>query len=215
MVNMRGFLDAMLCSAVIAGQDSMPKFRIAYANFFGRIEPVRLNYLLPDEARALAETPTSLEGRSRFRGSAIDRIVALTAGNPYYMQIVCARLVRHLNEVRSPFITASDVARVCQSLVDGPQRLDQAPFDPLIAPVAESAVGAASSHYLRFLSAVAHATAAGRGVGRDELRSFDGHEMMLHDLRERDVVSFDAAQRVSLRVGLFAEWLRVNRLGEG
>ena len=54
----------------------------------------------PDEARRLIDEPIRIGGRqgdSRYREQAIDRILNLTAGSPFYIQIICNRLVEYMN----------------------------------------------------------------------------------------------------------------------
>src|SRR5690348_17985593 len=60
----------------------------------------RISYLSGDEARALAEDPIMMGGESRSKGASLDRLISLTAGSPFYLQIFCDRLVQDRKSTR-------------------------------------------------------------------------------------------------------------------
>jgi hypothetical protein len=206
----KALLDMELFSATVVGQDSMPKFIREYANEFGVTHPQRISYLSEAEARDLAESPILFDGESRYRGKAIEKMLKLTAGSPFYMQIVCDRLVRHLNAARAPFITEADIDQVMYQLVVRPDRLSEERFDPLITAAGESVAEASRQTYLDLLTAIARAFDWSGGARKADIPDFKDSDRLLTDLKDRDVLEVDAGGRLSIRVGLFAEWLRVN-----
>ena len=83
----------------------MPKFKQAFPNEFGVTHDEQITYLSVDNAVELAEKPIATNVGTRHRGRAIDRLIEYTAGSPFYLQIICDHLVRHLNRRRRPFVT--------------------------------------------------------------------------------------------------------------
>jgi len=103
---MRGWkalLEARTFNALLIGQDTMPRFKQAFPNEFGITHDERITYLSEDETTSLVSDPILLNGSSRYRGQALHRLFGLTAGSPFFLQIACDRLVRHLNARRAAF----------------------------------------------------------------------------------------------------------------
>jgi hypothetical protein len=206
----KALLELGLFSAVVVGQDSMPKFKQAFANEFGVTHDERISYLSTTAARDLAERPILLGGSSRYRGRAMDRLIEYTAGSPFYLQIMCDHLVRHLNRRKRIFVTEADVDQVARDLTAGAGFLPIERFDPLITAAGESVAEASRDTYLSLLTAIAHASRTSEGARLDDIPALENRAALLKDLRERDVLVIDASGRYSIQVGLFAEWLRVN-----
>jgi hypothetical protein len=210
MRHWKALLQVQCFSAVVVGQDSMPKFKQAYANEFGVTHDERITYLSRGEADALCEQPILFEGISRYRGKALDRLFELTAGSPFYLQIICDRLIRHLNRQKAVFVTEADVEIVARDLAFGEEALPIERFDPLITAAGESVAEASRETYLRLLNLIAHASRQGGFARAGDLDSVDNSGRLLQDLNEREVISLDSARRVRIRVQMFAEWLRAN-----
>ncbi len=99
-------------SAVMIGQDTTPQFmKEPYAeNAFGVIDKDRLDYLPEEGARELIVNPLrDKEGKSRFLNKAVERIMDLTACNPYFLMNFCARLVDYMNDKKKGKVTEVDV----------------------------------------------------------------------------------------------------------
>jgi hypothetical protein len=203
----KSLLQSRTFNAVLVGQDTMPLFKEAYPNEFGVTHDERISYLSEEEARALAEQPIMVAGESRYKGASLDRLVSLTAGSPFYLQIFCDRLVRHLNRERLAFITESVVGDVLGQLTTGPSALSMDKFDPLVTAAGESVALAPKDRYLALLTRVAlNPTITSQGVGPEDAP-------LVHDLFAREVLEGDTSGRLRIRVGLFAEWLRANSVG--
>jgi hypothetical protein len=140
----------------------------------------------------------------------MDKLMDYTAGSPFYLQIMCDHLVRHLNRRRRPFITEADVAQVARELTTGAGFLPVERFDPLITAAGESVAEASRDTYLRLLASIAHASRTSGGARLEDIPAVENRSVLLKDLRERDVLVNDASGHHAIRVGLFAEWLRVN-----
>jgi hypothetical protein len=203
----KSLLESRTFDAVLVGQDTMPRFKEAYPNEFGVTHDERISYLSGQEARALAEKPIMLAGESRYKGASLDRLISLTAGSPFYLQIFCDRLVQHLNRNRLMFITESVVGDVLGELTTGPSPLTIDKFDPLITAAGESVAVAPKDQYLALLTRVAlKPLITSQELGADDTP-------LVRDLFAREVLERDPSGRLRIRVGLFAEWLRANNVG--
>ncbi len=205
----KSLLESRTFDAVLVGQDTMPRFKEAYPNEFGVTHDQRISYLSGEEARALAEDPIMMAGESRYKGASLDRLIGLTAGSAFYLQIFCDRLVQHLNRNRLAFITESVVGDVLGQLTTGPSALPLDKFDPLITAAGESVALAPKERYLTLLTRIAlNPSTTSQEVGSEDAP-------LVRDLFAREVLERDASGRLSIRVGLFAEWLRANSVGNG
>jgi hypothetical protein len=207
MRNWKALLEMRLFNAVLVGQDSMPKFKQRFANEFGVTYDERITYLSKNEALSLAADPILLNGFSRYRGFAFDRLFSLTAGSPFYVNIICDRLVKHLNERKAPFITEADIDASLAGLISGNDALPIEKFDPLVTAAGESVAEASRESYLNILSLIAQSRS---GTLKSELAHLKNYEFLIKDLFDREIITIDASQRITIRVGLFAEWLKFN-----
>jgi hypothetical protein len=205
----KSLLESRTFDAVLVGQDTMPRFKEAYPNEFGVTHDERISYLSGEEARALAEDPIMMGGESRYKGASLDRLISLTAGSPFFLQIFCDRLVQHLNRNRLVFITESVVGDVLGHLTTGPSALSIDKFDPLITAAGESVALAPKERYLALLTRIA----LNPLITSQEVEA--GDAALVRDLFAREVLERDAAARLRIRVGLFDEWLRANSMGNG
>jgi hypothetical protein len=194
----KSLLDRKVFSAVVVGQDSMPRFIKEFPNDFGVTRQERITYLTESEARALAEEPLRFRGESRYRGGAMLRLMSLTAGGPYYLQMFCDRLVRHLNQERATFITEADINTVGRKLVSGPDSLPDTVFDPLVSAAGDSVAEAKREVYLRLLKLIALQSERTGAVGVVEEPGLAGFESLLQDMKDRDVISVDSAGRTRM-----------------
>ncbi len=205
----KSLLESKTFDAVLVGQDTMPRFKEAYPNEFGVTHDERISYLSGEEARALAENPIMMGGESRYKGASLDRLISLTAGSAFYLQIFCDRLVQHLNRNRLVFITESVVGDVLGHLTMGTSALSIDKFDPLITAAGESVALAPKERYLALMTRIAlNPLLTSQEVNADDAA-------LVRDLFAREVLDRDAAGRLRIRVGLFAEWLRANSVGNG
>ncbi len=203
----KSLLESRTFDAVLVGQDTMPRFKEAYPNEFGVTHDERISYLSGEAARALAEDPIMMAGESRYKGASLDRLISLTAGSAFYLQIFCDRLVQYLNRNRLVFITESVVGDVLGQLTTGPSALPMDKFDPLITAAGESVALAPKERYLALLTRVAlNPLITSQEVGSEDAS-------LVRDLFAREVLERDASGRLRIRVGLFAEWLRANSVG--
>lgn len=209
MKNWKALLQENYFNAVLVGQDVMPKFKQRYPNEFGTTQDVRVTYLRREDAIRLIDEPIRIGGReSRYRERAIERILDLTAGSPFYIQIICNRLVEYMNRKRASLVTEADVEQVKDELIRGVNALGQDKFDNLINSGDTSEDAISDEDALKVLTAIAVNSKTGpcsrNSIACETSKPVDE---ILEDLVKRDVLERERGQYYSIRVVLFKEWL--------
>jgi len=211
MKNWKALLQENYFSAVLAGQDVMPKFKQRFPNEFGTTQDERVSYLKREDAVKLIDEPIRIGGRqgaSRYRERAIERILVLTAGSPFYIQIICNRLVEYMNRKRARLVTEADVEQVKEELIRGVNALGLDKFDNLINSGDTSEDAISDTDALKVLTTIAMNSQTGP-CSRNNIACETGTpvDVILDDLVKREVVERERGQYYSIRVGLFKEWL--------
>ena len=214
MQSWKALLQANYFHAVLVGQDVMPKFKLRFPNEFGTTQDERVTYLKPDDARSLIDEPIRIGGRqgeSRYREQAIEQILELTAGSPFYIQMLCNRLVEYMNVKHAHLVTEADVEQVKNELISGVNALDLDKFDNLINSGDTSADAISDNDALKVLKVIADNSVTGP-CHRDRIdcKTSLPIDTILDDLEKRDIVE-RREQFYQIQVRLFKEWLIVNR----
>jgi tetratricopeptide (TPR) repeat protein len=215
MKNWKALLQDNFFNAVLVGQDVMPKFKQRFPNEFGTTQDERVTYLRREDAIRLIDEPIRIGGRfgeSRYRERAIERILELTAGSPFYIQILCNRLVEYMNRKRASLVTEADVEQVKDELIRGVNALGRDKFDNLINSGDTSQEAISDEDTLKVLIAIAENSRTGP-CSRSNI-ACETHtpvDEILEDLVRRDVIERERGQYYSIRVGLFREWLLAHR----
>lgn len=211
MKNWKALLQQNLFSVVLVGQDGMLKFKQLFPNEFAVMQDERVNYLHPDDAVKLIDEPIRIgnrSGESRYREKAIARIVDLTAGSPFYIQIICNRLVEYMNSKRATLVTEAYVEQVKNELIQGVNPLNWGHFDNLISSGDTSPDAISNEDTIKVLSMIA----LNSRIGSCSRSSITCHtqtdvDAILKDLEDRQVIESKQGQYYKIRVGLFKEWL--------
>lgn len=211
MKNWKALLQKNYFSVVLAGQDVMPKFKQRFPNEFGTTQDERVSYLKYEDAIKLIDEPIRIGGRqgeSRYRERAIERIVELTAGSPFYIQIICNRLVEYMNRKRAKLVTEADVEQVKNELIRGVNALGLDKFDNLINSGDTSEDSISDEDTLQVLTAIAKNSQTGP-CNRNSIicETYTPIDVILDDLVKREVIERERGQYYSIRVGIFKEWL--------
>jgi hypothetical protein len=211
MKNWKALLQENYFNAVLVGQDVMPKFKQHFPNEFGTTQDERVTYLRRDDARRLIDEPIRMggvQGESRYREKAVDRIIDLTAGSPFYIQILCNRLVEYMNRKRASLVTEADVEQVKDELIRGVNALGQDKFDNLINSGDTSNDAISDDDALKVLMAIAVNSRTGPcSRSNIDCETQTPLDDVLEDLVKRDVIERERGHYYSIRVGLFKEWL--------
>lgn len=211
MKNWKALLNENFFSAVLVGQDVMAKFKQLFPNEFGTTQDVRISYLNYEDAVRLIDEPMRIggkQGESRYREKAIERIVDLTAGNPFYIQILCNRLVEYMNRRHAKLVTEADVERIKNELVRGSASLDEDDFDNLLSSGDTSVDAISKRDAMKVLGLIVANSRTGP-CSRNSIvcETQTPVDDILDDLVKRDVVECEHGQYYRVRVGLFKEWL--------
>lgn len=210
---MRGWkalLEARTFNALLIGQDTMPRFKQAFPNEFGMTHDERITYLSEEEAKSLARNPILLNGLSRYRGQALHRLFDLTAGSPFFLQIACDRLVRHLNVRKAVFVTEADIDQIARTLTVGSEALPPERFDALVTAAGEKVATIPRDDLWGVLTRVARESLHSGWCYRTALSELPRSHDAVKDLVDREILAVEG-DRVRIRVGLFAAWLRANQ----
>lgn len=211
MKNWKAFLQENLFDAILAGQDVMPKFKQQFPNEFGTTQDERVSYLKKPYAVGLIDEPIKIggkKGESRLKQKAIERIYQLTAGNPYYIQMIGHRLVDYMNRNLSKYATEADIESIKNEMIIGENSLGEDKFDNLISSGDTSPDAIKSEDAKHVLEQIAINSI--RGVCNKDSIQIDTTaplELILKDLENREIVSRENGIYYSIKVELFKEWL--------
>ena len=209
MKTWKGFLQKNLFSAVLVGQQVMAKFRDRFSNEFAAMQHKEVTYLTKNEAEQLITKPILVDGQSRYRERSIERILELTACSPYYIQIICDRLVNHMNNVVfASWVTEADVEEVTTNLIE---EYDRADFHNLLASGDKSEYAISEDDALIVLSAIAKGSNKITNLcPKNEINCTRtpsvSVDVILDDLIDRKVIELDKGC-YRIKVDLFKKWL--------
>ncbi len=170
----------------------------------------KIGYLSPESATRLITEPVA--PHLLYDDLALDKILRVTAGHPYFLQLVCYTLVKRANTQKTGYITVSDV----NAALDEMLRLGEVHFAYLWQ----------RSDYTEraLLTAVAHLMDTDQPFHPEEiiraLQPYDIHldpgavTAALQNLVERDImreITEQAKTLYELRIGLVGLWVAQNK----
>lgn len=215
MKSWKAMLEKGYFGSVLVGQDIMRQFIERYPNEFQVAQSERVSYLDADDAKKLMVEPIRIldTGESRYRGVALERLLSLTAGNPYYVQIFCSQLVRYMNDKRAIYITDADIERVKEQLISGNNHLTIDKFDNLINGGDRGVDAIPDDDTLAILRCIALGSRTQQYCYRSAITADTSisQDTVLNDLIRREVVEKQGASNYRIRVELFKEWLLVHQ----
>ncbi|MFG2822979.1 FxSxx-COOH system tetratricopeptide repeat protein [Kitasatospora sp. NPDC048365] len=208
----KALVERRIFHLVLVGQSDLERLVQADPNAFGVFATERVSYLADRDARSLVQEPvlrhTPVGQVSRFHGGAVDEILRLSGGNPFYIQRFCSALVDHMNHERAAAVTVADVEQVADRFLDDLKGND---FDNLESPWAADS-GTTHGAVRAAALAVARASSHGGAARRREVeRCHDGElpEGLLDELAARQVLR-STPDGYRIVVGLYEAWLRRN-----
>ncbi|EDN71325.1 conserved hypothetical protein [Beggiatoa sp. PS] len=200
--------------SVIVGQDTMPRFIARFPNEFQVAQAEKVSYLAEEHARQLIEKPIHMPttNESRYKGSAVDKIMELTACNPFYIQIFCNRLVEYMNEKRLARVTDAHIERVKQLLISGNNSLSEDKFDNLISADEDTTNAVPRQDSFLVLMDIAQGSRMLAYCDSNVIRSNTSVPIddVLDDLVKREVLD-NKGTSFRIKVGLFKEWLLAHK----
>lgn len=212
MKTWKAIIELGYFSAVLVGQDVMPRFKSKFANEFGVTEDRRLTYINEIDARRLIDEPMwdKESNCSRFIGKAIDRVLDYTSSSPYYIPIFCSKLVEFMNQKKLIKLTDADIKEVANNLITGPQALTDDKFDNLLTSGDAEIEAIPQKHTYEILKRIAISSKNIGYCSKDVLpitpESLNIDDI-LEDLLKRDVIIKKQFDYYKILVKLFEEWL--------
>lgn len=218
MRQLKGLLESRLFSALLIGQDTMPRFLESYPNEFSVMSTRKLDYLTIDEAQNLADLPIRTPvGSSRYTGYALSTIASYTGGHPFFTQILCDRVITLVNSHNRSEVTQSDVEEAVESLLSGRDRIEAHKFDclitadnthTLVSEVEGEEESDGTERSQTVLRRIANLSGSQNSPVPIENLQLDARQnQALDDLLLRGVLHFNE-NGVSIRVLLYADYLR-------
>jgi hypothetical protein len=212
MKSWKALLAKNYFNVVLVAQDVFPKFFAQFENAFGTIFQKRITYLDEQSARALIDEPIKRlnKGESKFRENAIDKIIELTAGHPWYIQIFCNALIEYINTDKQPYITGANIDKVTERLLRGTERKDN--FKNFIENGDPSKDRIPEKDIIKVLKEIAKHTKNDEYCSKSSINCITELDLneILKDLESREVIATHGEKGYKIRVGLFKEWLNEN-----
>jgi len=198
----KALVERRLFHLVIVGQSDLERLVRDDPNVFGVFTTARVSYLTALAARRLIEVPIQMDGQSRYRGRAVDRILELTGGNAFYIQRICSALVDYMNDHGAPLVTEADVDLVSAAFLG---RLTEADFDNLESHGRD---GFTTTENRAVLLAVARALEHGQATPESIAEEYDGDRLqeILRELAAHEVIRRDRGA-YQIVVGIYRDWL--------
>ena len=198
--------------SILVGQDVMRQFIARFPNEFQVAQTERVSYLAPDDARQLIINPILIPeiDESRYKGNAVKRLMELTAGSPFYIQIFCNRLVEYMNRKKLVRVTEAHIEQVKEELIKGNNSLTLDKFDNLISASDDVTDPISKTDVLAVLRDIAIGSRSQRYCEPSAITAVTSIpvETIISDLIDREVVEKkEGSSLFRIRVGLFKEWL--------
>ena len=102
---------------VFAGTHKLEELGAEYWSILFNIAAYKkITFLSPEDARKLISGPVA--PHIEYDPLAIERIIDVTGGHPYFLQVICHELVSYHNETQRSYLTANDVEEVLDRIVE-------------------------------------------------------------------------------------------------
>lgn len=210
MKSWKAMLEKRYFGVVLVGQDTMPQFIQQFPNDFQVAESQRISYLASIDAQRLIVDPIRISEtkESRYKGNAVNRLIELTSGSPYYIQIFCNRLVNYMNRKQAVYVTDADIERVKDELISGHNSVEGAVFDNLTSAGDSSSDSIPKEDAEAVLRAIAFGSRNQTYCDRTtiNLSTTMTVDQILDDLVRREVIEKQKSS-YRIKVDLFKEWL--------
>jgi carboxypeptidase family protein/two component regulator with propeller domain len=148
-------------------------------------------------------------GRIVYGRGVIGEMCRLTAGQPFYTQVICQNIVDYLNENEQNWVTQADLKRVVDEIVDNPLPQTIYTWDALsddeklvlslLTDALPDGTSFASAHELR---ASVRANEYPVNLSENTIR------LTLEELFRRELLEKDASEGFRLRIDLLRLWIR-------
>jgi len=181
---------------LLAGSHTLDELQ-RWASYLINVQVVHISYLKEAEARQLIERPVK-DFALRYEAEASQRVLDLTRGHPFLVQLLCAEIVALKNE-QDPAVRR--LARLADVEAAAPEALSHGSF--FFADIERNQVDATGLALLRFLAAQGEGAAASR---EDLARQFPDELNRTLDLLTRRELIEPADGGYRFQVDLIRRW---------
>jgi hypothetical protein len=166
----------------------------------------KISFLTKDDTARLITQP--LVNQVGFAPEVIAQIYSLTAGQPFYTQLICQNLVYHLNEVRKNHVDSADVQVVVENILENPP--PQMIFNWSEHSAERKLVLSLLGEFAETSGAFLSAYDIRRGISKNKLEVVIGHAQLNSVLAElfQDEYVLQKDHKYSFRLDLFRRWIR-------
>ncbi len=183
---------------LLAGSHHLDQFQ-RWASYLINAQVIHISYLQEAEARQLIERPVK-EFTLRYELEASQRVLALTHGHPFLVQLLCAEIVAFKNE-QDPAVRR--LATLTDVEVAVPEALDSGSF--FFADIQRNQVDAAGLVLLRLLAAQGEGAVVSRETLAEHAGASTELDQTLHSLCRRELIEpVDGGYR--FQVELIRRW---------
>jgi preprotein translocase subunit YajC len=204
--------------AIVVGQDNMPVFKKENQNEFSAMKLEQVTYLDRESAIRLMSEPILYNKETRYRQGALDRLFELTAGSPFLILILCDKLVDHLNDTKSIYITRALIDEfIREKILCQKGAIDEGTFESQINDRAKTEIYEKNRKILLSLARAQriNGEAEFSAVKCADIPEEEGKANIIERLIERNVVSVRENRYYSITVGILGEWLLFHYGKEG
>jgi ligand-binding sensor domain-containing protein len=167
----------------------------------------KVGFLSQNDTSRLITEP--VEGRVVYGRGVVDVIYRLTAGQPFYTQVICQNMVDYLNENEQNWVTLADLTHVIADIIDNPlpQMIytwdvlsdDEKLALSLLAETLPDGTAYATAHELR---ASVKANDYPVNLSENTIR------LTLEEMFRRELLEKDAVDGFRFKIDLFRLWIR-------
>jgi hypothetical protein len=213
--SLKAIIEKRIFKAALIGEDTMSYFIKDYQNEFEVFNQQKITYLDEESAKKLIEDPIKINAdKSRLSKEVIDEIYNLTAGSPYYIQIICQKLVDYLNNKKRNFFTIADLNNLIdKEILSGQNQLTEGKFECLFnIGSATEELKHLSEGRKKVLKIIAHKNQGGYCNFSDINVKMDKEniEKIIESLKSTDVIEVKDGNKYKIKVALFERFLRKN-----
>jgi len=183
---------------LLTSSHSLEDFK-RWASYLINIQVVHIGYLSQAEARQLIEQPVK-DFVLRYEPEASQRVLDLTQGHPFLVQLLCGEIIAYKNE------QAPEVRRLaCLADVEAviPEALDRGSF--FFADIERNQIDPVGVTILRFLANLGEGAVIGRDVLSRHFEQPDGLDRPLKLLKRRELIEM-VAGGYRFQVELIRRW---------
>jgi hypothetical protein len=166
---------------LLSGSHTLDEFQ-RWASYLINVQVVHIGYLKAEEARQLVECPVQ-DFVLRYQPQARQRVLSLTRGHPFLVQLLCAEIVALKNE-QPP--ADRRLARLVDVEAAVPHALSHGSF--FFADIAQNQVDQVGLEVLRLLSSGEEGAVVERQVLVDFVPSLMALEQALDHLQQRELI---------------------------